>query len=266
MILEVKKATFKYDTSDSTIFNDISLSIDTGEVFCILGPNGVGKTSLLKCIAGLLPTTQGEILCKGKPITKISRLKAAKTIAYVPQIHYPVFAYSVFDTVLMGRTPYLGYFAFPDPNDEQITRNAIESMGITHLSKKPYTEISGGERQLVMFARALAQEPKVIILDEPTSHLDYGNQIKILSLIYNLSRQKVAVIMTSHNPDHAFMIADKVGIMFDQHIYDIDTPQTIITEETLSKIYGIQVKLRKDNVFGKICVPKLNKQEIPCRK
>ena len=261
MILEVKQAGFKYETSDTIVFKNISLSIAPGEIFCILGPNGVGKTSLLKCIAGLLRLSSGNILCRGKDTLKMTSIQSAKIMAYVPQIHYPVFAYSVFDTVLMGRTPYLGYFSFPDPKDEDIAEKAIDVMGIHHLRDKPYTEISGGERQLVMFARALAQEPEVIILDEPTSHLDYGNQVKMLSLIHHLSRKGTCVIMTSHNPDHAFMIADKVGIMLHQTIGKIDTPQIVITEETLTQMYGIQVKLRQDNDFGKICVPKLERTD-----
>jgi iron complex transport system ATP-binding protein len=259
MILEVKHAEFKYKLSKKPVFKDINISVDSGEIFCILGPNGVGKTSLLKCISGLLPLSKGKILCRGTDIQRMKRIQTARIIAYVPQIHYPVFAYSVLDMVLMGRTPYLGYFSFPDPNDEQIARNAIESLGISDLSDRSYTEISGGERQLVMLARALAQKPEVIILDEPTSHLDYGNQVRILSLIYHLSRKGTAVIMTSHNPDHALMVADKVGIMFDQSINKVDVPQKVITEEILSQIYGIRVTLKQDDDFGKICVPKLNK-------
>lgn len=264
MIIEVENAGFKYESSDERVFEDINMGVDSGEILCILGPNGVGKTSLLKCISGLMTLSKGKVLCKGKDICKMKRIRAARTMAYVPQIHYPVFAYTVFETVLMGRTPYLGYFSFPDPRDEKIAEDAIESLGISHLADKSYTDISGGERQLVMFARALAQQPEVIILDEPTSHLDYGNQIKTLSLIHHLSRKGTSVIMTSHNPDHAFMVADKVGIMFNKSIHGFDTPEKVITEKKLSQIYGIRVRLRQDDNFGKICVPELNKSEKIC--
>ncbi|NOX32221.1 MAG: ABC transporter ATP-binding protein [Deltaproteobacteria bacterium] len=263
MILEIKNAGFKYESSGDPVFKNINLSVDSGEIFCILGPNGVGKTSLLKCISGLSGLSQGKVLLKGIDIKKMKRFQTARTISYVPQIHYPVFAYSVFDTVLMGRTPYLNFFSFPDTRDEVIVKNALESLGISHLSDKPYTKISGGERQLVIFARALAQEPEIIVLDEPTSHLDYGNQVRILSLIHHLSRKGTSVIMTSHNPDHAFMISDKVGIMFDKSISHVNSPQKIITEKILSQIYGIKVRLRHDDDFGKICVPKLNKKKNP---
>jgi iron complex transport system ATP-binding protein len=261
MILEIKDAGFAYESTGRVVFEKVNMSVEPGEILCILGPNGVGKTSLLKCISGLLRPTHGTILCKGKDILKMNRSLAAGIIAYVPQIHNPVFAYTVFDTVLMGRTPYLGYFSFPDPNDERIAGNAIESLGIGHLADKPYTEISGGERQLVLFARVLAQEPELIVLDEPTSHLDYGNQLKILSLIHHLSRRGTAVIMTSHNPDHAFMVADKVGIMFNKGIDEIGEPEKVITEKALFTIYGIRVKLFRDETFGRICIPELNKSE-----
>ncbi len=258
MILEIINAEFKYDFTARAILKNINIKINPGKIYCILGPNGVGKTSLLKCIAGLFKLSKGKILYNGKDILSKKRINAARIMAYVPQIHYPVFAYSVFDTVLMGRTPYLGFFSFPDLKDETIAAKAIKSLGISHLADTPYTEISGGERQLVMFARALAQEPEILILDEPCSHLDYGNQVRILSLIHDLAKTGTAVIMTSHNPDHAFMIADKTGIMFNQSIEKFDIPMDIITEEKLSEIYGIKVKLRQDNIFGKICVPTLN--------
>jgi iron complex transport system ATP-binding protein len=257
MMLALQDAGFTYETTGNRVFENIGMRVGAGEILCILGPNGVGKTSLLKCIAGLLPLTTGNVFYKGRDMTKMDRMTVARSLAYVPQIHYPVFAYTVFETVLMGRTPYLGFFSFPDPEDERIAGDAIEAMGISHLSRQPYTEISGGERQLVMFARALAQQPEVIVLDEPTSHLDYGNQIKMLSLIHQLSRKGTAVIMTSHNPDHAFMIADTVGIMFERNIHGFDRPDMVVTEEALLKIYGIQVRLQDDPTFGKICIPSL---------
>lgn len=257
MILEIENAEFGYETSDKTVFSGINLTSVSGKVFCILGPNGVGKTSLLKCISGLLPLSSGTIRCQGQDISRMKRSSAARLIAHVPQIHYPVFAYSVFDTVLMGRTPYLGLFSFPAEADEQIAKQAIDSLGITHLADKPYTEISGGERQLVLFARVLAQQPEIIVMDEPTSHLDYGNQVKMLSLIRLLASQGTAVLMTSHNPDHAFMIADQVGIMFDGRIRQTGTPEEIITEKALHSIYGVRVQLLNHPEFGKICAPSL---------
>jgi iron complex transport system ATP-binding protein len=261
MILEVEYATFAYESSENSVFEDIRLGVEPGEILCILGPNGVGKTSLLKCIAGLLPLRGGKILCGGRDLVKLTRIQIARMLAYVPQIHYPVFAYTVFETVLMGRTPYLGFFSFPKSADERLAYDAIDTLGIRHLSAKPYTEISGGERQLVMFARALAQEPQLIVLDEPTAHLDYGNQVKVLALIRRLSRRGTAVIMTSHNPDHAFMVADRVAVMYDGTIMDRGLPQAVITEDLLFTIYGIQVRLQDDPTFGKICIPSLGNFE-----
>lgn len=261
MTLQMKDGAFSYTSTGKTVFEDIHLQVEKGQILCILGPNGVGKTSLLKCLSGLHRLTEGIVYCKGRDLETLRRGQVAKIIAHVPQMHAPVFAYSVFDTVLMGRTPYLGFFSFPSAKDEQIARNAIESLGIAHLADTPYTEISGGERQLVLFARVLAQEPEVIVLDEPTSHLDYGNQLKMLSLIHQLAGKGSAVVMTSHNPDHAFMVADRVGIMFDRRIEECGTPMEVITEELLLKIYGVQVHLRDDSEYGKICVPALKKDE-----
>ena len=258
MILEIKNAGLAYQTAGQAVFEQINMSVNPGEILCILGPNGVGKTSLLKCISGLLQLTSGTVFCKGEDVFKMNRSLLARVVAYLPQMHNPVFAYTVFDTVLMGRTPYLGYFSFPDAGDEKKAWQAIESLGIGHIAQKAYTEISGGERQLVLFARVMAQEPELIILDEPTSHLDYGNQLKILALIQHLSKQGTAIIMTSHNPDHAFMVADRVGVMIEKGIQKIGKPEEVITPEILFSMYGVKVKLYHHNASGTICIPAIN--------
>lgn len=257
MIVKVENGCFSYDSEEHAVFEGIEMQIDAGEVLCILGPNGVGKTSLLKCLSGLFRLTDGRVLCKGRDLRQMKRSEIAGIIAHVPQVHHPVFAFTVFEAVLMGRTPYLGMFSYPDAQDEQVAQSALATLGISHLAQKPYTEISGGERQLVLFARVIAQQPELIVLDEPTSHLDYGNQLKILSLIRQLSQQGTAVIMTSHNPDHAFMVADTVGIMFDGTIEGFDRPRKIITEEALRRIYGVRVRLHHDKMAGPICIPEL---------
>lgn len=258
MIIRIKNACFQYSPSTPQVFRNINLRINPGEITCILGPNGVGKTTFLKCVAGLLELSDGEIECRGENLQKMNRDRVARIIAHVPQVHYPVFAYTVFDLVLMGRTPYLGFFSFPRHRDMEIARNAIKILGISHLADKPYTEISGGERQLAIFARTLAQEPEVIVLDEPTSHLDYGNQVRILSLIRDLAGKGTAVVMTTHNPDHAFMAAHRVGVMYDGRIDRFDIPGRIITEKKLKQIYRVNVRLLPDSRFGKICVPEID--------
>ena len=255
MILQVKQAGFCYHPKASCIFENMDFSVDSGEVLCILGPNGAGKTTLLKCITGLLGLTRGRIFFDGLSIAEIKRKDLAKKMAYVPQIHQSVFAFTVFDTVLMGRTPHLGFFSLPTRKDHAITLQTIESLGIEALATKSVTEISGGERQLVLFARALAQQAELIVLDEPTSHLDFGNQVKILTLIHDLAAAGMTVMMTSHNPDHAFMISDKVVIMNQGKLKGFGPPDSVITEDSLKDLYGIEVKIIDSVQGGKLCMP-----------
>ena len=255
MILQVEKAGFAYDSKAAAVFKGIEFSVNRGEVLCILGPNGAGKTTLLKCITGLLSLTRGRILLDGLNIGKIKRKELAQKLAYVPQIHQPVFSFNVFDSVLMGRTPHLGFFSRPSSRDHNIAAQTISSLGLDALAAKPLAEISGGERQLVLFARALAQQTGLIVLDEPTSHLDFGNQVKILSLIHNLAGAGMTVIMTSHNPDHTFMVSDKVVIMNHGRLQGFGPPDRVITEESLKDLYGIEVKIIDSVQGGKRCSP-----------
>jgi iron complex transport system ATP-binding protein len=213
--LEVNNISFSY-RKGTPVFKDISFTLNKGDVFCILGQNGAGKSTLLSCIGNLFKLDKGNIQLDGEEISSMSRMEIAKKIGYIPQFHTPVFPYSVFDFVLMGRTPHIGALSSPKKKDRAITQKAIDDVGITHLMEKPYSEISGGEKQLVMFAKVLAQEPELILLDEPTSHLDFGNQFKILSMIEDLAKRGFSVVMTSHFPDHSFLVSNIVGVMQDQ--------------------------------------------------
>ena len=258
MRLEVEKVTFSYKKG-TPVFKDISFAIKEGDVFCILGKNGAGKSTLLSCIGNLFNLDEGTVRIDGKPISSMSRMDIAKKIGFIPQFHTPVFPYSVFDFVLMGRTPHIGAFSSPKKKDIDITKKAIDAVGVSHLREKPYNEISGGERQLVMFAKVLAQEPDIILLDEPTSHLDFGNQFKILSLIENLAKSGFCVIMTSHFPDHAFLVSTKVGVMKDQSFIDIGSANDVITEENMRQTYDMDVKIEFiERANRKVCVPLKN--------
>ena len=179
MMLSLHDISVGYGTR--TVVYDVSFRIRTGEVVCLLGPNGSGKTTLFKAMLGLLPLQAGEMRLEGKNVRRWSRRDYARHIAYVPQLHVPSFPYTVLDMVSMGRTPYLGACSSPGPSDRRIANEVMEEISIAHLRDRPYTEISGGERQLVLIARALAQRPQFLIMDEPTSHLDYGNQIRTLA-------------------------------------------------------------------------------------
>jgi iron complex transport system ATP-binding protein len=255
MNLEVNKATFSYKKGNP-VFMDISFTLKQGDIFCILGPNGAGKSTLLSCLGNLFDLEKGTIMLDGKPISSMSRIDIAKRIGYIPQFHTPIFPYSIFDFVLMGRTPYIGAFSSPKARDILLTEKAIEAVGISHMSKRPYNEISGGERQLVMFAKVLAQEPDIILLDEPTSHLDFGNQFRILNLVESLAKSGFSVIMTSHFPDHAFLISTKVGVMKDKSFIDIGPANDVITEKNMKQTYGIDVKIEFiEQANRKVCIP-----------
>ena len=254
-LVDVKNISFSYDKDSPAVFENISFSIEKGDVLCVLGPNGTGKTTLIKCINGLHKVNEGEVYLNGANIQNLSFRDISRTVGYIPQGHVPSFPFTVFDVVLMGRSPYVNITSSPKEKDREIAMNALETLGIEDLKDKPYTNLSGGERQLVFLARVLAQEPDLLILDEPTNHLDFGNQIKLLEIIEQLSKLGLAVIMSSHYPDHAFLAASKVAIMKDKGFIDFRAPDDVLSEENLKKAYGIDVKLMELDDGRKICVP-----------
>lgn len=252
-IFDVRNISFSYD--DETIFSDISFSISKGDVLCILGPNGTGKTTLIKCLNGLHDIDSGEILINGENMKRLSFKQISKHIGYIPQSHVPSFPFKVFDVVLMGRAPYLNLTEFPKDEDKKIALDALKTLGIEDLKDKEYTNLSGGERQLVFLARVLCQKPDILILDEPTSHLDFGNQIRLLEIIDNLAKSGLSIIMSSHFPDHAFLSSTKVAIMKNKHFIDFGAPDDVVTEDNLKKAYSIDVKLIELDNRRKVCVP-----------
>lgn len=252
-IFDVRNISFSYD--DETIFSDISFSISKGDVLCILGPNGTGKTTLIKCLNGLHDIDSGEILINGENMKRLSFKQISKHIGYIPQSHVPSFPFKVFDVVLMGRAPYLNLTESPKDEDKKIALDALKTLGIEDLKDKEYTNLSGGERQLVFLARVLCQKPDILILDEPTSHLDFGNQIRLLEIIDNLAKSGLSIIMSSHFPDHAFLSSTKVAIMKNKHFIDFGAPDDVVTEDNLKKAYSIDVKLIELDNRRKVCVP-----------
>ncbi len=253
-IFQIDNAEFSYNGSDR-IFRDVNLSLEEGDVLCILGPNGTGKSTLIKCMNGLLKLNSGNIFLGNQNIQSMKKNDLAKMIGYIPQSYNSTFAFSVFDVVLMGRAPHLSLTSVPGEKDYKIAENALKSLGILHLKDKTFTEISGGERQMVLIARVLAQQPKILLLDEPTSHLDFGNQIRTLEVINKLSENGLSVIMTSHFPDHAFLSSNKVAIMNRGTIMDIGTPESVITEDNMRNAYGIDVKILEVSEHRKACIP-----------
>lgn len=256
MIVEAKNINFSYQKNGRQILNDVSLSLKEGEVMSILGPNGAGKSTLLNLIATLLKPDSGEIFLCGKDTKKMKPKEVASILSYVPQTHTPAFSYTVFNFVLMGRAPKVGMFEKPKAEDFKLVEQVLEEVGISKLADKPYTEISGGERQQATIARALVQEPKAILFDEPTAHLDFGNQIKTLRTIKHLSEKGYAVIMTTHNPDHAIMLGGTTAILDKKGKLTVGPSDEIITEQTLKEVYDTKLKLSYFDEAGRlVCIP-----------
>ena len=252
-LMQVSDASFSYD-GHHNIFENINFSVEKGDVFCILGPNGTGKTTLIKCINGLMKLSSGKILFNEKNIYSLSKSEIAKNIGYIPQIHNSTFPFSVLDVVLMGRSPHLEMFASPGEKDIKIAEESLKTLNITHMRDVPYTEISGGEQQLVFLARILTQKPSILLLDEPTSHLDFGNQMRTLNIIEKLAKSGLSIVMSSHFPDQAFISANKVALMKGKNFIDLGSPEEVITEENMEEIYDIQVKI-VDIKHRKACIP-----------
>jgi iron complex transport system ATP-binding protein len=244
---------FAYSNGNQ-IFTEVNFSLKKGEIFTILGPNGAGKSTLLNCIGNLSEPTQGGIFLEKDNIKDLSLRQFAKRIGYVPQIHQPTYAFTVEEFVAMGRTPYLSAFKKLSLQDQRMIEEAMELVRITDLRNKAYTQLSGGERQLVTIARAIAQEPDFILLDEPTAHLDFGNQIKTMKLVKKLSDQGYGVIMTTHNPDQVFFIGGRVGVLNRSGTFEIGVVDQYLSEDLLSRLYNEPVHLFYSNQLNRnIC-------------
>ena len=259
MIYEVNDLTFSYPSTQRKVLDSISLSLHKGEILCILGPNGAGKTTLLNCMAGLLKPQSGSIRLCGRQLSDMKEKEIAALVGFVPQLHTPSFDYRVLDFVLMGRAPKTGKFSRPSAADEALCMDVLRSMGIDHLAEKSYLNLSGGERQQLLIARAIVQEPEVILFDEPTAHLDFGNQQRVLQRVRQMAKDGFSVVITTHNPDHALLLGDQAVIVTRDGKVLQGTSEEILTEEMLKDVYGIDLKLTYIEELGrKAClVPEL---------
>ncbi|MDD3652602.1 MAG: ABC transporter ATP-binding protein [Desulfotomaculaceae bacterium] len=246
-LVEVSNAGFGYN--GRAIFKNINLEVREGEVFCIVGPNGCGKTTFLDCLLGLLKLDQGDILLGGRNIKTIRPPDVAKVLAYVPQSHQKTFPYTVMEIVLMGRASYTGIFSSPSPADISIAEEALAIVGLQEYRNRPYTQLSGGEGQLVMIARALAQKTPVIIMDEPTAHLDFKHELTVLETMVQLVRNTgKSVIMATHFPNHAFYfenndVPTSVALMDKLTFSVIGRPGEVLSEKNLKSLYRINARV-----------------------
>lgn len=254
MIIDVKNISFAYDGAP-LLFDNISFSVGRGQIVCILGPNGIGKTTLLNCLVNLAAPTKGRILIDGKDKEKMSPREVAMNIGFVPQFITPSFAYEVLDYVVTGCAPKIGTFQKPKQEHYETARKSLSQMEISHLAQKYYNQISGGERQQVSIARALAQHPKAILMDEPTAHLDYGNQIKVLRIIKGLAAEGYGAVITTHNPDHALLLGGDVAVIQPGGKFIFGSCRDVIREDFLSSLYGVELRLCHLAEIGRdICV------------
>lgn len=230
-------------SADAPLQKHIDFSVESGQVLCVLGPNGCGKSTLVKTLLGAVPLLGGSLTIDGSDVTAWSAKRLSKSVAYIAQAHDRPFPYAVKDVVMMGRASRLGLGGQPGARDFNMVENAMEELGIRHLREKPYVDISGGELQMVMFARALVQEPQMIVMDEPTAALDYGNAVKVIEKIRELAQTGFAIVMVTHNPDHAFMTGAKVALFKRGKPMVFGDANEVITRQNIQEAYGVNVKL-----------------------
>ncbi|MDR0452664.1 MAG: ABC transporter ATP-binding protein [Treponema sp.] len=254
-ILEVRGLDFSY--GERAVLRDINFSLERGELLGMLGPNGVGKSTLFRCILGLEKRHSGTVLLGGENIKDKPPRLMAQAVAYVPQTHYPSFNYSVMDMVLMGTAAQGKEWASPDARQRRNARDALERLGIAEFGGRDFVKLSGGEQQLVLIARALAQQARLLVMDEPTANLDYGNQIRVLLQVKALSGQGYSIIMSTHNPEHAFLFAGRVLALHDSRIAAAGPPADILTPELIRALYGVEVRLHRDGAGRTSCMPLL---------
>lgn len=221
------------------VSESVDLSISTGEVLCLLGPNGCGKTTLFRTVLGLLPPLAGRVLVQGQPVQHWPRAEFARRVGYVPQAQAGVFAFEALDMVLMGRAARLPLLARPSGADRAMALACMQRLQIAHLAARRYTELSGGERQLVLIARALAQEPALLVMDEPTASLDFGNQIRVLEQIEALSAQGMAMLLSTHQPEHGLRVASRIALLGHGRLLGVGEPRAVATPAALAELYGI---------------------------
>lgn len=246
--------TRRYKT-DTLVLKDVSFTISSGEMVAFLGKNGAGKTTLLRIIPSFLTPLSGDILVDEVSVRSMSLHDKAKAIAYIPQFSQTAFAYTVKESVLMGRSPHISLFSKPSREDERRALEILQELGILALADRPTNEISGGERQLVLIARALMQDARLLILDEPTSFLDYSNQLLVLEKTYELVKKGYACLYSTHNPDLALAYSTRVLAMDKGKIAFSMKPEELEGSDALSSIYKRPLIVERTQAGRLICVP-----------
>lgn len=254
MKLTVNDLSYSY-TEDVPVLKGVSFTAEKGEFLSVLGPNGAGKSTLFRCLLGGIDGYSGSIELDGREVRGLSRRELAACIAYIPQIHRPTFGYSVLDTALMGLTRELSPFRSPTAEQEKRAMEALEQMGVARLAARNFATLSGGEQQLVLIARALCQRSDILLMDEPTSSLDYGNQLRVLQRVSELAARGYTVILSTHDPQHALRFSQRVLALRDGQVAAFGDTREVLTESLLERLYGVDAALL-DTEHGPVVVPK----------
>ena len=242
MTLRIDNLAFSYKTR--TVFNDISMEVHSGQLLNLVGPNGAGKTTLLKCVNRLLKASTGTITVNGRDIKSLSRLELARCVAYVPQAALSQFPITVFDAVLLGRKPYLNWT--PRQEDLDMVMEVLAQLELVEMAMRDINQLSGGERQKVVIAKAIVQEPQILLVDEPTTYLDLKYQLRIMHLIRELvDEKKICAVMTTHDLNLALQFSDRLVILKDGTIV-ADGGTNVLTEEVILQVYGVEARLHRD--------------------
>jgi iron complex transport system ATP-binding protein len=239
-VFSVKNLYFSYPKRD--VLHGVNLALYPGEVVSLLGPNGCGKSTLIRLMLRLLEG-KGDIRLRETPLYQCSHQEIATQVAYIPQYHHVPFGYSVMEMTVMGRINRLGFFAQPGKKDYAIAQAALERVGIEHLASRPFGELSGGQKQMVLLARALAQEVRTFIMDEPVNGLDYGNQMRLLGMISELANEGYTFLKTTHYPDHALLVSSRVVVMHEGRIIADGAPEAVISPQMLHDVYGVSADI-----------------------
>lgn len=254
LMLEVDSLAYSY--GNGTVFENVSFSLKIGDVMCILGPNGAGKSTLIKCIAGIFKPAAGSVRIMGEDTASLGAMEIARSIGYVPQQNEVIFPFTVLDFVVMGRTPHIPLFSSPNNKDMDIAREALSMVGVADLADRTVSSLSGGQRQIVLIARALAQQPALLLLDEPTAHLDFGNQILVLETVQKLAAKGMSILMNTHMPDHAFLVGNSAAALTENKLVAVGEVKTVVNSQIMSSLYGVKVAVREmEDIKRKVCVP-----------
>lgn len=239
MLLEIQDVRGGYGHGD--VVKGVSCSADSGEILCLLGPNGCGKTTLFRLLLGTIPLTDGTICIGGQDTRQLSARELAGLIAYIPQYHNPIFAYTVLDVVIMGRASHFSAFDAPKSIDREAAFAALEKVNALELANQKYTSLSGGQRQLILIARAICQSAKVFVMDEPAANLDYANQQLLMDVIVDLARKGYCVVLSTHSPEQPASVGSKVLLMREGRVEGFGKPAQVLTSENLEAVYGIEM-------------------------